>query len=273
MPRGPVEPPIPGWLKLAPGDDPLGGCDVADAASDVPITPTSAYEQIASRLRERIRLGLLRQGERLPPERQLAEQLGVSRVTLRDALSILQGEGLIERRRGAGGGAVILGLRRSPVEVRAELQRQTGTFERILELRLVIEPGAARLAAERRNDDDLRRLVLSIEGLERAERRGREGVADFHRADSIFHLTIAAASRNPYLYESVERARSRLFAPMAAVEKRGMQQDSGREHRDVLEAIADGDADRAGVMMERHLREAQRALRRLADPEVAVAAG
>jgi GntR family transcriptional regulator, transcriptional repressor for pyruvate dehydrogenase complex len=265
----PVEPPIPHWLKVAPGDDPVGGVGAAEAASDTPIATTSAYEQVAARLRQRIQLGLLPAGERLPPERVLAEQLGVSRVTLRDALGILQGEGLIQRRRGAGGGAVILGQGRSPVEVRAELQRQTGAFDRILELRLVIEPGAARLAAERRTDADLRRLQLSIEGLERAALRGRDGVGEFHRADSIFHLTIAAASRTPHLYEAVERARSRLFTPMAAVEKQELQQDSVTEHRAVLDAITQRDAARAAAAMEHHLREAQHVLHRLVAPEAA----
>lgn len=269
MPTRPTEPPIPTWLTLAPGDDPLGGCGAAEVAGDTPIAPTSAYEQVAARLRQRIRLGLLPVGERLPPERHLAEQLGVSRVTLRDALGILQGEGLIDRRRGAGGGAVIVGRRPSPVEARAELRRQTATFDRILELRLVIEPGAARLAAERRSDDDLRRLELSIEGMQCAAQGGGDGVGEFHRADSIFHLTIAAASRNPYLYEAVEEARSRLFAPMAAIDKQGLQQDSVAEHRAVLEAIADGDGDRAASAMEHHLCEARRTLHRLATPEAA----
>jgi len=269
VPTGANEPPIPAWLTLAPGDDPLGGCGAAEAASDTPMAPTAVYEQVATRLRQRIRLGLLPVGERLPPERLLAEQLGVSRVTLRDALGILQGEGLIERRRGAGGGAVIVGRHTSPVEARAELCRQTATFVRILELRLVIEPGAARLASERRTEDDLRRLELSIEGMQCAVRLGRDGVGEFHRADSIFHLTIAAASRNPYLYEAVEKARSRLFTPMAAIEKQELQQDSVAEHRAVLEAIADGDGDRAASDMEHHLREARRALHRLATPEAA----
>jgi GntR family transcriptional regulator, transcriptional repressor for pyruvate dehydrogenase complex len=248
VPTGPIEPPIPAWLTLAPGDDPLGGCGAAEAASDTPMAPTAVYEQVAARLRQRIRLGLLPVGERLPPERLLAEQLGVSRVTLRDALGILQGEGLIDRRRGAGGGAVIVALHGSPAEVRAELRRQTATFDRIIELRLVIEPGAARLAAERRTDDDLRRLELSIEGMRCAVRLGPDGVGEFHRADSIFHLTIAAA-------------------PMAAIEKQGLQQDSVTEHRAVLEAIADGDGDRAASGMEHHLREARRTLHSLATSE------
>ena len=102
-----------------------------------------------------------------------------------------------------------------------------------------------------------------------AARLGRDGVGEFHRADSIFHLTIAAASRNPYLYEAVEKARSRLFTPMAAIEKQELQQDSVAEHRAVLEAIADGDGDRAASDMEHHLREARRALHRLAAPEAA----
>jgi DNA-binding FadR family transcriptional regulator len=268
VPLGPSEPPIPDWLKVAPGDDPVGGVGAAEAASDTPMTTTSVYEQVAARLRQRIRLGLMPPGERLPPERSLAEQLGVSRVTLRDALGILQGEGLIERRRGAGGGAVIVAQRPTSDEARAELQRQTAGLARILELRLVIEPGAARLAARRRSDADLRRLQLSIEGLERAAALGLDGVGEFHRADSIFHLTIAAASRNPYLYEAVERARSRQFAPMLAIDRQELQQDSAAEHRAVLEAIADGDASRAASAMEHHLREAQRTLHRLAAPEV-----
>lgn len=267
MAKGPSDPLIPDWLKVDPGDNPVGGVGAAAAASDTPIATTSAYEQVAQRLRQRIRLGLLPPGAKLPPERSLAEQLGVSRVTLRDALGILQGEGLIERKRGAGGGAMILGMRRTPGEARAELHRHTATLDRILELRLVIEPGAARLAAARRTEADLRRLRLSIDGLEHASGRGADGVGEFHRADSIFHLTIAAASRNPYLYEAVERARSRLFAPMAAIDKQELQQDSAAEHRAVLEAIIDGDGDRAAAEMERHLREAQRALHRLTAAE------
>lgn len=269
MASGPSDPLIPDWLKVDPGDDPVGGVGAAAAASDTPMATTSVYEQVAQRLRQRIRLGLLPPGERLPPERSLAEQLGVSRVTLRDALGILQGEGLIERRRGAGGGAVILGVSHTPGEARTELHRHIATLDRILELRLVIEPGAARLAAARRTDADLRRLRLSIDGLDRAAGRGTEGVGEFHRADSIFHLTIAAASRNPYLYEAVERARSRLFAPMATIDKQELQQDSAAEHRAVLEAIAAGDGDLAAAEMDRHLREAQRALHRLAVPEAA----
>jgi len=265
MAQGPTVPPIPQWLRAAPGDDPVGGVGAGQAASDTPITPAMVYEQVAARLRQRIRLGLLPPGHRLPPERTLAEQLGVSRVTLRDALGILQGEGLIERRRGAGGGAVIVGPRSSPHEARAELHRHVDTLDHILELRMVVEPGAARLAAERRTDADLRRLELSVDGLERAASLGHDGVGEFHRADSIFHLTIAAASGNPYLYEAVEQARSRLFTPttLAAIDMKGLQQDTAAEHRAVLAAIAAREGSTAAAAMEHHIREAQRALHRL----------
>ncbi len=267
MPGTVVEPRIPQWLRTAPGDDPAGGVPAAEAASDTPIATTAIYETVATQLRQRIRLGLLPQGQHLPPERLLAEQLGVSRVTVRDALGILQGEGLIARRRGAGGGAVILAHRPSPSEVRRELRRQLGAFDRILEFRLVVEPGAAGLAASRRSEDDLRRLELSTQEAERATEARSTGIDDFRRADSIFHLTIAAASRNPYMYEAMEKARGHLFTPMEALDTKDIHQDSAREHRAVLEAIAAGDVAGATEAMAAHIQETQRALHRLLEQE------
>ncbi len=267
MPGRVVEPRIPEWLRTAPGDDPAGGVPAAEAASDTPIASTAIYERVATQLRQRIRLGLLPQGQRLPPERLLAEQLGVSRVTVRDALSMLQGEGLIERRRGAGGGAVICEQRPSPAEVRRELRRQLGAFDRILEFRLVVEPGAAGLAAARRSADDLRRLELSTQELERATEARSNGIDEFRRANSIFHLTIAAASRNPYMYEAMEKARGRLFTPMEALDTNDIHQDSTREHRAVLAAIVAGDVAGATEAMAVHIRETQRALHRLLERE------
>src|SRR5437763_14864017 len=105
-----------------------------------PVPVRNAFEVTVERLAQSIRLGVLVGGERLPPERELAETLGVSRVTLREAIGALRAAGLIESRRGRRGGTFVVAPRASrPRTIRS--QPTTADLDDMLDLRRIVEPG------------------------------------------------------------------------------------------------------------------------------------
>src|SRR4051794_37505240 len=127
-------------------------------------TPAS-YELVVDQIRRAIQIGRFLPGEKLPTERELAGQLGVSRTTVREAMRVLQGEGLIETRRGRAGGAVVIAAEGSPAERRRLLRRRLAELENVFDYRLAVEPAAARLAAQRRTKTDLARLGEAMDTL------------------------------------------------------------------------------------------------------------
>src|SRR5881227_2040078 len=114
-----------------------------------PVPVRNAFEVTVERLAQSIRLGVLVGGDRLPPERELAETLGVSRVTLREAIGALRAAGLIESRRGRGGGTFVVSPRASRPRQGGRMKPTTAGLDDMLDLRRIIEPGAAALAATR----------------------------------------------------------------------------------------------------------------------------
>src|ERR1700753_1866513 len=115
-----------------------------------PVPVRHAFEVTVERLGQSIRLGVLAAGEQLPPERELADTFGVSRVTLREAIKALREGGLVESRRGRGGGTFVGPPRlHRPLRTERTSSDRRHTLEDTLDLRRVIEPGAAALAAGR----------------------------------------------------------------------------------------------------------------------------
>ena len=125
----------------------------SDARPLDPVATVPAHELVLAQLRRSIHLGHFGAGDRLPPERELARQLGVSRTTVREAVRVLEGEGPVEINRGSSGGISCGRQSRRP----GELRRRLREFEEIIEFRLAVEPMAARLAAQRRTEDRPRR--------------------------------------------------------------------------------------------------------------------
>jgi DNA-binding FadR family transcriptional regulator len=221
------------------------------AASDVLSTPlhvAPAYAAVVDRLRRSIALGVVLPGEKLPPERTLAENLGVSRVTVREALRVLQGEGLIVTKRGGTGGAVITSREFSLERIRREFRPQ---IDHVFEYRLAVEAMAARLAAERRDDADIGHLVANQEALVASE-----DIGAFRRADSAFHLAIADASRNPMLRQSIEDARTIIFDSFDVLPYRVLRESSAAGHAAIIAAIEGGRTDAASDAMADHLHQA-----------------
>lgn len=214
-----------------------------------PVRRSRLYEQVADRLRAHIDVEGLQPGDRLLSERELAERLGVSRTSVRQALTALEVTGIVEIRH--GGGVFITEPPEMVLPLLADaLADEHEQLPAIIEVRQAIEAQTARLAALRRTDGDLASLQLAIRRMQDANRNG-EDPAD---ADRDFHDGIVAAARNPLLATLWEQ----LAAPVertrrASLARPGRPAASLAAHRRIRDAIAAEDPDQAARAMLDHL--------------------
>ena len=225
-----------------------------------PIRQIAAHELVLDQIRRSMDAGQFRPGDRLPPERDLAEMLDVSRTTVRAAVAILEREGRISVRRGRGGGFLVLEPTYDPVEARRELKRSKVAVRDAFDFRVVVESGAARLAAERRKAADLPKLADLVTRMDEAIKEGRADngstahVTEFQLLDSAFHLGIAQASGNEQLVDAVTRGRSRMWLPVGAIF--GHIEDNANDHHaEILAAIRKKDGEQAAATMTDHINE------------------
>lgn len=218
-----------------------------------PVPTRNAYEETVERLAQTIKLGLVRPQEPLPPERELSQMLGVSRVTLREAIRSLQQAGYIESRRGRSGGTFVIHRpRHSPSEAKARRIAKELGEERVddaLRFREVIEPGAAGLAAGAKPDDvqltRLRELAAAAESASAADYRG---------ADTRLHLAIAELAGSSSLTAAITDVQVLLTDLLAAIPRIDSLIDlSNRQHEEIVAAIAAEDPERAQAAMREHL--------------------
>jgi GntR family transcriptional repressor for pyruvate dehydrogenase complex len=214
----------------------------------------NVFETTVEQLATAIRLGVFVDGDVLPAERELAERLGVSRNTLREAIAAHRDSGLVTTRRGRGGGTVVTYAAAQATAVPSPGMgsgpRQGAALADALDFRRVVEPGAAWLAAYRGVSADQRDWLLECADLTRS----RATDAGEHRiADSRFHLAVATVSGSPMLVEAVTRSQAALSELLAAIPVLRRNIDhSNDQHEAVVRAIVGGDADGARRAMEEH---------------------
>jgi DNA-binding FadR family transcriptional regulator len=213
-----------------------------------PVPVRNAFEVTVERLARSIRLGVLRDGQRLPPERELAETFGVSRVTLREAIRALRDAELVESRRGRGGGTFV----RSPVPEprRGRISPVSGqSLDDALDLRRVVEPGAAAMAATRTLS------AADRASLNRYLREASECTAAARRlADSRLHLAIAALGGSASVTAVVADVQMRLDELLRAIPVLPANiAHSNVQHAAIVDAILGGQPDRARIEMEEHV--------------------
>lgn len=206
------------------------------------------YQAIVDHLRREISLGRIIPGDRLPAERKLAEQYGVARETLRQALRILEGSGQIVIQRGAAGGPVVQGVSIDPESMLRELRARKDTILQLIEFRLAVEPVAAGYAALRRDDGAIRAMEDAQSNLSFASTRDES-----RRADTAFHLAVAMASQNGMLERAVEESRALMFAPTDLVPYEFLKDSSHQAHQKILDAIKSADEPEASAAMVAHI--------------------
>jgi GntR family transcriptional regulator, transcriptional repressor for pyruvate dehydrogenase complex len=217
-----------------------------------PVTVARASSSIADQIRTAIVTGQLKEGSRLPPERELAEQFGVSRVTVRDALRALEAMGLIEVRVGARGGAFVTVPSGSVVgqTMSDMMMMQAISPEDVVEARLIVELGTVTLACARATEDDLARLRELSE-------LAREAIADGTYTRELswdFHALVAEAAHNGAVEGLTSSFRSSLsMHPIRTREGARAHQLSVEEHDRILDALAHRDGAAARREMAHHL--------------------
>jgi GntR family transcriptional regulator, transcriptional repressor for pyruvate dehydrogenase complex len=220
--------------------------DAALEAVFKPVQPPTTFEETVERLGTAIRLGLLAPGSQLPPERELAEELRISRSTLRQALTTLTQSGHLVALRGRAGGTFVAD--EPPLAEAVDEPLGADVWE-VLDMRVAIESGAAVLAAERASSEDLDRLDDLVERMAEAV-----DFEDYRRADIRFHILLAQASgvaRLVGLAAEVQAELSGLIAHIAHPQE--VLAHSNGEHARIVDALATGDETGAVGLVRRHL--------------------
>ncbi|WP_116112775.1 FadR/GntR family transcriptional regulator [Austwickia chelonae] len=229
------------------------------------ITKTRAYEEVIGRIEEQILNDTLNVGDRLPPERDLAAKLGVSRAAVREALRVLESQGVLKASVGVGrdGGTIVCAM---PTEALSRVLRlhvalSNFPMSDVIEARVMLERWSARLAARSRQDkhvEELRRLVEAME--DPATDRSA-----FNDLDTEFHVALAAAGENVLVADMTIAIRESMRIPILTSFHELEDWDTfvahlRDGHRRIYLAVAERDEDAAAAVVEEHIRFAYSAL-------------
>jgi DNA-binding FadR family transcriptional regulator len=217
-----------------------------------PVRAGNAFEETVERLLQAIKLGVVAPGQKLPPERELAAQLGISRVTLREALRALQDAGYLDVRRGRYGGAFV--VYQAPRPGHGDLRRAVTAMGAVeladaLTFRMAMECGAAQVLATTELSPDrrdlLRRRLAEVNGA---------APGDYRRLDTAFHLAIAELTGSSLLAAAAADARLRVTDLLNAIPVLGPNIDhAAAQHVAMVDAILAGDPEAARRAVVEHL--------------------
>jgi GntR family transcriptional repressor for pyruvate dehydrogenase complex len=231
------------------------------------IKKTRIHEEVFSQIHELIKEGRLKAGDQLPSERELAETFKVSRTSVREALRALESQGLVVSRTGAGNFVADLPVESLVAPLARVLIDEKKALADMFEMRKLIEPHIAALAAERATRNDIAQLKRIVAKQSAAVSRGETGV----EADAELHFFIGRATRNQALQKLV----SGLMEMLSRSREESLQTNERREssidaHRRIIVAIEKHDKARARSEMLRHIEQVEESVlssRRLAKSE------
>lgn len=224
-----------------------GAAGSADPLAPVlrPVRAGNGFEEALEQILQVIRLGLVPVGGRLPAERELAERLGVSRVTLREALRVLADEGLVESRRGRYGGTFV---REATASQGPPAGLGAPELEDTLRFREILEAGAAELAASQGLDEaGEQRLRGALDATRDA------ALADYRRQDTLFHLALVELVGSPTLnarYAAVRASLNDLLGRIPLLVRN--LEHAQHQHTALVDAVTAGDAEAARAVAREH---------------------
>jgi DNA-binding FadR family transcriptional regulator len=237
-----------GKAELAGDGSPMKRAELAALLG--PVRAGNAFEETVERLLTVIKLGVVAPGDRFPAERELAVLLGVSRITLREAIRAIQQAGYVESRRGRFGGTFVVHgwPAADPAEVRRNALADPAALIDALTFRMALETGAATLLATSGVGRDRDLLLARLADVNGASPE------DYRRLDTLFHLTIAELTGSSLLAAACADARMRLNDLLNAIPVLQHNIDhTAQQHTAITEAILAGDAGRARTAVAEHL--------------------
>ena len=227
--------------------------------------PNSLTDRVCETLMQLIRSKELSSGSRLPSEMDMASRFGVSRTVIREAISRLKSEGLVESRQGSGVFVRAENMQ-APFRIDPSIVESIPSILQVVELRMALEGEIAALAAQRRTDAQLAAIRQALQAIENEERVGGDGVV----ADIDFHRRIAEATGNLHFLALVEFLFN--FLKNATRMTRGYEssrvslaREVKKEHAAIVKAIDEQDAEQARLAARRHMEGATRRLGALKD--------
>lgn len=218
----------------------------ADQSLISPVVRPRLYELLAQRLVQHVEKECLQPGDQLPAERTLAEQFGISRTTVRQALVSLEVQGVVQVRHGGG----VFLAHPAPSDPLAELWERQERLADIHAVREALELKTAELAALHCRDEDRALMEASLVDMDEDIARGRLGA----HADAAFHRSVTLASHNPVLVDLMEYVADRVWeSRIESLSQPGRPPVSLAGHRDITAAIVAGDPVAAAAAMRAHL--------------------
>lgn len=229
-------------------------------ARDALLTPLDAAgrsEEVARRLGSAIALGLIEDGEQLPSESQLAATLNVSTVTLRDALAELRSRGLVETRRGRGGGSFVRMSQAALADLSRDRLGEVGVSDlrELGDMRGMVAGSAARLAAGRASGTELARLRELVSRMAAAR-----DATDLHRLEGRYYIEMAAAAQSARLTRLEIEIQGQLAQVMWRLRSDREPASVAAERAEVVEAVSRHQTDRARQLTETQVAEDTRRL-------------
>jgi GntR family transcriptional repressor for pyruvate dehydrogenase complex len=213
------------------------------------VKQNKAYQDVVEQIQEAIMAGTLKPGSQLPAERELKEQFGISRGTLREALRVLEQKGLIEIRTGVAGGSIVREVNSEQLSENLGLliRNRTVSLRDLAEFREGIEGGVAALAAQRAGEQDLTTLKTLLAEAEGHLKEGRKGWDAFIRTDEKLHMALARISANQLFISVLESVYQNIHTYYENYLPRGKQilQENFDDLANIVAAVGAGDGERA----------------------------
>lgn len=220
-----------------------------------PIKTKRIYEEIMEQLKDMISRGELKQGQKLPPERELAESLGVSRASVREALTALEAIGILDIRPGEGTFVRETSVSATFAPLAMVLEMEQNSMSQLMEVRRVLETEIAALAVQRATEEDLQNIEVNLNRMKSANT-----VSEAVEADLRFHFAIAEATHNSILLRIMNTVAD-LMHNTFRIRREELFADKGREiiseHEAIYRAIRDRDIDSAKLRMLQHIHNIQ----------------
>jgi len=217
-----------------------------------------AHQVVLAHIEKQLLAGELHNGDQLPPERDLAVTLGVSRSAVREALRVLQAQGLVASQPGPGRGTRLSDSQGEALGrlFRLHLALASTSISDLTETRIALERATAALAAHNAKPARLRAIERRLQAME-----DTFDLDAFNELDTEFHVEIARAADNKFIGNLTAAIRQALRAPIRAAslamdDWQELRSDLVAQHRQVFETIRSGDAERAASVMEAHIRTA-----------------